>query len=80
VLKPDNYDGQELRKLVDGLAEPFEKYMRDEIKSLLALEKYGRDELLKAFNVFEKAIVDMVDKVCTLSVPLLGSKSNWKHL
>jgi len=39
--KPDDYDGMELRKLIDVFAESFERHMRDEIKSLLALEKYG---------------------------------------
>lgn len=71
TTKFDNYDGLELRKLIDGFASPFESHMRDEINSLLALDKDNGEKLLKAFKEFENAIVATADKVCAISSSLL---------
>lgn len=59
---PETYDARELKRIVDGFAGPFEKHMREEIDSLLALEDYG-DELLRAYNEMEAAIIGSADKV-----------------
>ena len=69
LAKPETFNGMELKNLIDSFAEPFERHMRDEIDSLLTLEKHGGDELLKAFNIFEAAIINSSDKVC-LPCPL----------
>ena len=59
---PESYNAGELREIIDKFKDPFEKHMREEIGSLLALEKYG-DELLKAYNEMEAAIIGSADKV-----------------
>lgn len=61
--EPEAFDGRALKRLIDSFAGPFEKHMREEIDSLLGLEKYGEDELLKAYNSFEAAIISTSDKV-----------------
>ena len=60
----ETYDARELKRIVDGFAGVFEKHMRDEIDSLLALEEYG-EELFKAYNEMEAAIISSADKVST---------------
>ena len=64
---PESYDAKELRALVDRLKGPFETHMREEIGTLLALEEYG-EELLKAYNELETAIIGSANKVSSHSL------------
>jgi hypothetical protein len=64
---PESYDAEELRALVDKFKGPFETHMREEIRTLLALEEYG-EELLKAYNKMETAIIGSADKVSSYSL------------
>ena len=65
---PESYDAKELRVLVDGLRVPFETHMREEIETLLALEEEYGEELLKAYNELETAIIESSDKVSSHSL------------
>lgn len=63
-VKPEEYDGEKLREVVEKLAGPLGLHLREEIGTLLALEKFGEKELLKAWADLEKAVfADMGDKV-----------------
>lgn len=53
--------------------------MKDEINSLLTLEKYGGNELLKAY-VLGKEIVETADKLCTLFISLPRLSNELKEL
>jgi hypothetical protein len=58
-----NFDAGVLKGIIDGFKEPFERHMRQEIESLLRLERFGGEELLKAYNEMEASIIATSDKV-----------------
>lgn len=59
------YDAQKLRTLIEDFSTPLESHMNEEIDSLLSLEKYGSENLVKAFANFESKLVAEADKVAS---------------
>lgn len=64
-ITPETYDGKKLKEVIDGFGLVLSKHLKEEISSLLALEKFGGDKLLKTYKDMEgKAINAITDKVC----------------
>ena len=65
---PDGYDGTELKSLLVGFADILVAHLRDEIQTLLGLQKYGGEKLGPIFDNFNKKVMDEVkDKVSSYS-------------
>jgi hemerythrin-like domain-containing protein len=56
--KPAEYDGLELRALVERFAEPLTQHLYDEIESLRALDKYNSTRVRQAYQRLEKSLTD----------------------
>ena len=54
---PAEYDGERLKALVDGFAEPLTRHLYDEIETLRALEKYDSAKIRQAYRRFEKSLM-----------------------
>ena len=59
---PRDYDGQKIRNLVEGFADPLTRHLYDEIDTLRALDKYDGVQVRQAYQRFEK-IVTSTDNV-----------------
>jgi hemerythrin-like domain-containing protein len=59
---PETYDGKEVKKAVDGFGKVLEVHLRDEIQTLLGLEKYGGEKLGEPWESFNKKILEDVIK------------------
>ncbi|KAK3115502.1 hypothetical protein LTR53_005078 [Teratosphaeriaceae sp. CCFEE 6253] len=57
TCKPGEFDGLEVRELVDAFAEPLTKHLREEIETLRALVKYDSERLREAYKRFEKELM-----------------------
>jgi hemerythrin-like domain-containing protein len=57
TCEPAEYDGQKLRDLVEGFAEPLVRHLRDEIETLRALDKYDSTRVRQAYQRFEKLLM-----------------------
>jgi hemerythrin-like domain-containing protein len=74
TTEPGEYRGEEVRGLVERLAPAFQGHLRDEIDTLLAMQRYAGDAgkgeaLLEVYKAAE-AEAGKQDKVCrTLSIP-----------
>lgn len=62
---PSDYSGEMLRSLIDSFAEPLSQHLRDEIDTLMALNKYDSDGVRDAYRRLEKLLMD-TDKVSRL--------------
>lgn len=61
---PETYDGYEFRKIIDSFAPVLIKHLTEEIDTLLALDKYGGEGLLKTYEETASKILGRVkDKV-----------------
>ena len=77
-VKPEEFDGQKLRSLVEGFAEPLVKHLHDEIETLRALGKYDSGRVREVYQRFEKSLM-ATDNV---SIPFLFSvvaQSMWNR-
>jgi hypothetical protein len=54
---PAEYDGQKLKSLVEGFAEPLTRHLYDEIETLRALDKYDSVRVRQAYQRFEKSLM-----------------------
>jgi len=54
---PQDFDGQKLRSLVEGFAEPLVQHLHDEIQTLRALNKYDSTRILQAYRRLEKSLM-----------------------
>jgi hypothetical protein len=54
---PAEYDGQQLKSLVEGFAKPLTKHLYDEIDTLRALDKYDSVRIRQAYQRFEKSLM-----------------------
>ena len=54
---PEDYDGQKVRELVEGFAEPLVKHLHDEIETLRGLGRYDSVRLREAYQAFEKELM-----------------------
>lgn len=73
-VKPEEFDGQKLRSLVEGFAEPLVKHLHDEIETLRALGKYDSGRVREAYQRFEKSLMatDNVSNVRTSKIMAVG--------
>jgi hemerythrin-like domain-containing protein len=56
--EPGEFDGQKLRSLVEGFAEPLVKHLHDEIGTLRGLGEYDSGRVREAYRRFEKLLMD----------------------
>jgi hemerythrin-like domain-containing protein len=69
-LKPEDYDGKELKRLLEGFSGVLVEHLSDEIQTLLALEKYGGEKLGVVFKNFNDKVMGSVkDKVSVQRAP-----------
>ena len=54
---PKDYDGQKLRSLVEGFADPLTQHLHDEIDTLRALDKYDSEKVRQAYKQLEKILM-----------------------
>lgn len=54
---PENYDGQKIRSLVEGFAEPLTQHLHDEIETLRGLDVYDSEQIRQAYRRFEKLLM-----------------------
>ena len=57
TCKPEDYDGQKIRSLVEAFAEPLTQHLRDEIDTLRALDKYDSERIRQAYRKLEKILM-----------------------
>ena len=57
TCSPADFDGQRIRELVEGFAEPLTKHLHDEIDTLRALDKYDSESVRKAYKQLEKLLM-----------------------
>jgi hypothetical protein len=71
---PAEYDGEKLKRLVEGFAEPLTKHLYDEIQTLRALDKYDSVRIRQAYQRFEKSLMatDNVSLVYVLDIMTAG--------
>jgi len=60
AITPENYDGKQLKTLVEAFAEKVVPHLSDEIPTLLALEKYGGKPLGVVYDRFNKQIISSI--------------------
>lgn len=66
-VKAEEYDSKVLGGILDSFVEPLVTHLRDEIPTLLGLEKYGGEKLFKVNADVEKKILEgAMDPVCSL--------------
>jgi len=54
---PKEYDGDKIRSLIEGFADPLTQHLRDEIDTLRGLDKYDGLLVRKAYKTFEKGLM-----------------------
>ena len=52
-----DYDGEEMRSLIEAFAEPLTRHLYDEIETLRALDAYDSDRIRQAYKRFEKSLM-----------------------
>lgn len=68
------YDGENLKKLVEGFAQPLIEHLHDEIDTLRALDEYDSVKVRQAYKQLEKLLM-ATDNVRTRWVEQKSSKS-----
>ena len=53
-----DYDGERIKSLIEGFAEPLTKHLHDEIDTLRALDKYDSKSVRQAYKRLEKILMD----------------------
>ncbi|PMD31795.1 hypothetical protein L207DRAFT_640607 [Hyaloscypha variabilis F] len=56
-VKPEEYDPKAFKEILDSFTPALVRHLNDEIPTLMALEKYGADKLMKAWKDLEKRIL-----------------------
>ena len=54
---PQDYDGREIRSLIEAFAEPLTGHLRDEIETLRALDQYDSKRVQQAYQRLEKSLM-----------------------
>ncbi|KAI9691097.1 MAG: hypothetical protein M1822_008717 [Bathelium mastoideum] len=54
---PEDYDGQRIKSLIDGFAEPLSRHLHDEIDTLRALDVYDSERIRQAYRRLEKSLM-----------------------
>ena len=57
TCRPPDYDGQKLKTLVEGFAEPLTQHLYDEIETLRGLDKYDSKRIKQAYQRLEKSLM-----------------------
>ena len=71
-VKVEEYDGMKLRGIVDGFGQALTLHLREEIKTLIGLERFGGEKLSEVWADLEKKVrTEIKDTVCFASLPLL---------
>ena len=68
---PQDYDGQEIKRLIEAFAEPLRQHLGDEINSLRALDKYDSVEVRKAYDQMDR-LMRVTDNVSLISAEAAG--------
>lgn len=64
-VKAEGWDREEFKRILESFTPALVKHLREEIQTLLALDKYGGEKLKKAWDDMEKKILDgTMDMVC----------------
>ena len=56
--KPEDWDREVFKGILESFTLALTKHLREEIPTLLALDKYGGEKLKKAWDDMEKRILD----------------------
>ena len=54
---PKDYDGQKIKNLIEGFADPLTRHLREEIDTLRALDVYDSARIRQAYQRFEKSLM-----------------------
>lgn len=54
---PADYDGQRLKALIEGFAEPLTRHLYDEIDTLRGLNKFDSVRIKQAYQCLEKSLM-----------------------
>ena len=54
---PKDYDGQKIKSLIDGFAEPLTKHLHEEVETLRGLDKYDSSSVRQAYQRLEKSLM-----------------------
>ncbi|OQN99037.1 hypothetical protein B0A48_14898 [Cryoendolithus antarcticus] len=57
ACKPQDFDGQKVKSLIDAFAKPLSQHLYDEIDTLRALDKYDSAKVKGAYKKLEKALM-----------------------
>jgi hemerythrin-like domain-containing protein len=57
TCSPKEYDGQNMRSLIEAFAEPLSKHLHDEIETLRALDAYDSERVRQAYKRLEKSLM-----------------------
>jgi hemerythrin-like domain-containing protein len=57
-VKPEDWDKETFKRILESFLPALTKHLREEIPTLLALDKYGGDKLKKAWADMEKKILN----------------------
>ena len=63
TCRPETYDGERLKSLIEGFAEPLIQHLHDEIETLKGLKEYDSDQVRHAYRRLEEALM-ATDNVC----------------
>jgi len=70
-IKAEEFDAAKLKGLIDAFGDTLQTHLKDEIPSLLDLDRYGGDRLAKAWVDLDKHVMESgMDKVCSSPVAL----------
>lgn len=56
-MKPDEYDQKLFKEILESFTPALVRHLNDEIPTLIALEEYGPDKLMKAWKDLEKGVL-----------------------
>ena len=62
--RPEDYDGQKTKSLVDAFAGPLTQHLYDEIDTLRALDKFDCKRVREAYQRFEKSMMSTDNVRC----------------
>ncbi len=73
-VKADEWDRETFKVLLDNFLPALTTHLREEIQTLLDLDKYGGEQLKKAFSDMEKRIMNGPLDAVRFTVPLCSGE------
>lgn len=58
TCRPEHYQGERIKSLIEAFAEPLTQHLHDEIESLRALDAYDSERVRQAYKRLEKILMD----------------------